>query len=335
MRTILLLTAALILLFIANLALGSVYIPFGDVVSILTGTAVENDGWRQIVLEFRLPRALTAVLVGGGLAVCGLQMQVLFRNPLAGPFVLGISTGASLGVALVVMAGIGLGVSLMNPWITTIAAAIGSGLVFILVMAVAGRVRDSTTLLIFGLMFGSAIGAIVSVLQYFSKAEDIQIYLLWTFGNLGGVSYSDLKILFPMVALGVFIGFLLIKPLNALLLGEEYANSLGVNIKRSRILIILSASLLAGAITSFCGPIAFIGIAVPHLTRVLLPTSDHKTVYPVTIVTGGIALLACDIVAQLPGSQWVLPINAVTALIGAPVVIWIVLNRGNIRRALS
>ena len=335
MRVIFLLCFLLVVLFVADISFGSVYIPFGDVLSILFGGEGERSSWTQIVLDFRVPRAITALIVGGGLSVCGLQMQVLFRNPLAGPFVLGISSGASLGVALVVLTGIGIGLSFMSPVIIALAAAIGSALVFILVIAVSAKVRDSTTLLIFGLMFGSATGAIVSVLQYFSKAEDIQIYLLWTFGSLGGVTYEDLQLLIPLVLLGLVIGFLMIKSLNALLLGETYASSLGVNVKRSRLGIIISASILAGSITAFCGPIAFIGIAIPHLTRILLPTSNHQVVYPVTIITGAIALIACDIISQLPGSQLVLPINAVTALVGAPVVIWIVLKSGNIKRSLA
>ncbi len=335
MRTFLILFGVLLLIFLADISLGSVTIPIDAIISSLFGSEVEQDSWKRIILDFRLPRAITAVLVGSGLAVCGLQMQVLFRNPLAGPFVLGISSGASLGVALVVLAGIGLGWAAFTPWISAIAAAVGSGLVFLLVLVVASRVKDSTTLLIFGLMFGSATGAIVSVLQYFSEAEDIQIYLLWTFGSLGGVTYSDLGILAPLVIIGIGLGFGMVKSLNALLLGETYAGSLGINVKRSRLGIIVSASLLAGVITSFCGPIAFIGIAIPHLTRIILPTSDHKVVYPVTILTGAIALLICDIISQLPGSQLVLPINAVTALVGAPVVIWLVLKKGNIRRALT
>ncbi|MDH5397851.1 MAG: iron ABC transporter permease [Cyclobacteriaceae bacterium] len=335
LRTGLLLITSLFVLFVLDLTLGSVYIPPDEVFSILMGGTTDHTSWRQIILDFRMPRAVTAVVVGGGLAVSGLEMQSLFRNPLAGPYVLGISTGASLGVAITVMTGISVGLSWLSPWFTALSATLGAALVFLLVIAVAGRVKDSMTLLIFGLMFGAAAGAIVSVLQFFSQAEDIQVYLLWTFGNLGGMTWDELSILIPTVMAGWLLAFLLAKSLNALLLGENYAASMGIHLRRSRYGIIISASLLTGCITAFCGPIGFIGIAVPHLVRMISPSSNHRSMLPAVTLAGAIILLACDIISQLPGSQHVLPINAVTALVGAPVVIWIVIRRRNVKGVWS
>ncbi|MDH5380725.1 MAG: iron ABC transporter permease, partial [Cyclobacteriaceae bacterium] len=220
-------------------------------------------------------------------------------------------------------------------WFTVFSATLGSLTVFMVVLIVSIRVKDSMTLLIFGLMLGSATGGIVAVLQYFSKAEDIQVYLLWTFGSLGGVTYEKLAILAPMVIAGILIATMRIKSLNAMLLGEEYSRSLGVNIFSSRLWIIIATCIMAGAITAFCGPIAFIGIAVPHFARMLFMTSDHKRILPMSLLLGAIALLFCDIISQLPGSDEVLPINAVTAVFGAPVVIWLIIKRGNIKRSLG
>lgn len=326
---------ALIVLTLADLLLGSTYIPPTEVLSTLIGKGASKPSWENIVLGFRLPRVITAIFVGSGLTISGLLMQVLFRNPLAGPYVLGISTGASLGVAIAVLAGITIGVSWMNSWLTVIAGTLGAGLVFLIVMIVSVRVKESMTLLIFGLMLGSAAGGIVAVLQFFSKAEDIQIYLLWTFGSLGGVTYDKLLIMIPFVLIGLVAAFLIAKSLNILLLGEDYGKSLGLDIRKVRMVIIISTCLMAGAITAFCGPIGFIGIAVPHLTRLLMPTSNHKMLIPFSILVGSIVLIACDIISQLPGTAEVLPINAVTAIFGAPIVIWLIVKKGNIRRSFG
>ncbi len=320
-----------------DVSLGSVYIPFPAILDILGGQEAERSSWVQIVWQFRLPKAITAIAAGAGLALSGLQMQTLFRNPLAGPFVLGISSGASLGVALLVMAGFSLGGILVldgayGRWLIVIAASMGSGLVLMLVVAATIRIKDSMTLLILGLMFGSATGAIVSVLQFFSQADQIQAYLIWTFGSLGGLNWLDLYILIPVTIAGVLISLFLCKPLNALLLGENYAQSMGLNLKATRLWIIISTSLLAGAITAFCGPIAFVGITVPHFARIIFNTSDHKVLIPATLISGALLLLVCDIIAQLPGHEQTLPINAVTSLFGAPVVIWIILRKRNISK---
>jgi len=329
----------ILILFFLDISLGSVYIPAEDIFYILTGNEVSESSWSIIITKFRLPRALTAIAVGAGLAISGLQMQTLFRNPLAGPFVLGISSGASLGVALLMLAG-GLFtssvlVSDIGNWVVVMAASLGSALVLLLVVAVSVKVRDSMALLIIGLMFGSLTGAIVSVLQYFSTGDEIQVYLFWTFGSLGGLNPSELSTLIFIVLIGLLLSIFLIKPLNALLLSENYALSMGVDIKKSRLIIIASTSLLAGSITAFCGPIAFIGLAVPHLARLVFNTSDHKILLPAVGLTGIIVMLTCDIISQIPGFDTILPINAITSLLGAPVVIWIILSKGNLKNSFS
>lgn len=321
----------LLLCFIINISLGSVFIPWLDTLSSLIGTTVEKESWRHIIIEYRLPKAITAILVGSGLGVSGLLMQTLFRNPLAGPFVLGISSGASLGVALLLLggsfAGSALSLFLISKWSLVIAASLGSVLVLIAVMIVSVRIRDTMAILIIGLMFGSITTAIVSVLSYFAPAEQLQQFIFWGFGSLGNLTWDDLLILFAITAIGLLLAFAAIKPLNTLLLGENYAKSLGLSIKKSRILILIATSLLAGSITAFAGPIAFIGLAVPHLTRQLFHTSDHKILLPAVILFGSIIMLICDTIAQVPASDFTLPINAITSLIGAPVVIWLLVRK--------
>ena len=333
----LILPLAILLLFILNISLGSVSIPFDEVVNVLLGGEASKNSWTNIILNFRLPKATTAVAVGAALSISGLLMQTLFRNPLAGPFVLGISSGASLGVALLLLAGISITGSIMasgvTSWLVVMAASAGSALVLLLVVTVSIKVRDSMTLLIIGLMFGSLTGAIVSILQFFSSGEEIQVYVFWTFGSLGGLNWNEIVVLLLMTAAGIVISLLMTKPLNAFLLSENYARSMGINIKMSRFWIIISTSLLAGSITAFCGPIAFIGIAIPHLTKLLFNTSNHKVLLPAVALSGIIVMLICDIISQLPGSDHVLPINAITSLFGAPVVIWIILRKGGIKQS--
>ena len=335
--------AALVLLgFVLDIALGSVRIPLAAVVDILLGRPVEMPAWEFIVRQIRLPKALTALAVGSGLAVSGLQMQTLFRNPLAGPSVLGLTAGAGLGVAVVMLASgsaagsfairaLGVGGS----WGLVLAATAGAALVMGLVLALSAKVRDNVVLLIVGLMIASVTGAIVSLWQYFSAPEQIQEYLLWTFGSLGGVVGSHLAVLSLVVGVGLVLAFASAKSLNALLLGENYARSMGLLVGRSRTLIILSTSLLAGAITAFCGPIGFVGIAVPHLVRALLGTADHRVLLPACCLAGAVLTLGCDCITQLPGSQITLPLSVVTSLLGAPVVLWVVLRRQNIRSSFS
>jgi iron complex transport system permease protein len=328
--------------FVLDIALGPVRIPVLAVVKILLGQAVDNPAWTFIVREIRLPKALTALAVGSGLAVSGLQMQTLFRNPLAGPSALGLTAGAGLGVAAVMLAGGSVAngfairaLGLAGSWTLVLAATAGAGLVMSLVLALSARVRDNVVLLIVGLMLASVTGAIVSLWQYFSAPEQIQEYLLWTFGSLGGVVGRHLAVLAAVVGVGLVLAFASAKSLNALLLGENYARSMGLAVGRSRTGIIASTSLLAGAITAFCGPIGFVGIAVPHLTRALLRTADHRLLLPGACLTGAALTLACDCVAQLPGSQTSLPLSVVTSLLGAPVVLWVVLRRQNPRSSLT
>jgi len=311
----------------ADIAIGSVWIPFDEVLTILTGGEPTRSAWKTIILDFRLPRVLAAILVGGGLSISGLLMQTLFRNPIAGPYVLGISSGASLGVAILLMAG---GVSVLSglgQWALVIVSALGAGLVLSLMMLIAWRVRDIVTLLIVGLMLGSATSAVVTILEYFSGLEELKMFVLWSFGSLTRITWAEFWVLFYFVTVGLAGTFLLIKPLNALLIGEDYARSMGLRIMPVRFAVISITAMLAGSVTAFCGPIAFIGIAVPHLARMLFKTQNHQLLIPTTILIGIVIMLFCDFVAQMPGSEQNLPINAVTSLIGAPVVIWIVIRR--------
>jgi len=327
------LAAALAVAFLLDLALGSVRIPLEEVVSVLTGQDASKASWTYIILSFRLPKALTALLAGAALAVSGLMMQTLFRNPLADPYILGVSAGASLGVALVVLAsgaatGFLSSVGLMGDLGLIAAAIIGAAGVSALVMVVARWLHHAMTLLILGLMMSYATGAVVSILIYFSVPEQIQAYITWTFGSFGSVTWRQLILLAPLIGAGLLLAGLLIKPLDALLLGETYARSMGVNVGRVRFWIIAGTSVLAGVVTAFCGPIGFLGVAVPHLCRVLFQSSDHRILVPATLLMGGIIALLADLVAGLPGSAAVLPLNAVTALLGAPVVVWIIASRG-------
>jgi iron complex transport system permease protein len=330
----------LVCCFCLSLALGSVPIPLRDVAAVLTGGEPAKATWAAIVLQFRLPKAITAVLAGAALAMSGLQMQALFRNPLADPFLLGISSGASLGVALLVLStgvaanGLLASLGFFGNFGLVTAASLGSALVLLAVMLLAYRV-DNMTLLILGVLFGYVTSALVSILLFFAMAERIQVYIAWTFGSFGGVTWRQLQVLLPTILAALSIAWLSAKALNALLLGDAYARSLGLTIQRARFWILTSAAVLAGAITAFCGPIAFIGVAVPHLCRGLFNTSDHRVLAPGTILLGGIVALVTDMIAQLPGSERVLPLNAVTSLIGAPVVAWVILRRRNLRSSFA
>ncbi|QTE23008.1 FecCD family ABC transporter permease [Polaribacter cellanae] len=328
------LSILLVVLFFVNISLGSVSIPFKDIFNTLIGNFSAKESWQTIILHFRLPKAITAILVGSGLSICGLLMQTLFRNPLAGPFVLGISSGASLGVALLILGsslfgGFFLTNSFSN-WSLPIAASLGAFLVLSAVIIAANRVRNTMSILIIGLMFGSLTGAIISVLAYFSEAEQIQQYLFWSFGSLGNLSWNEILVFSCIYVLGVFGTISIIKPLNSFLLGENYAKSLGINVKKSRNIVLLVTSLLTGVITAFSGPIAFVGLAVPHIARMLFSTSNHKILLPAVAVLGAIILLICDGIAQLPTSEFTLPINAITSLFGAPVVIWLLIRKKRI-----
>lgn len=325
------LSILLVFCFFANISLGSVYIPIKDVYNSLIGHATEQESWQHIIQNYRLPKAITAILVGSGLGISGLLMQTLFRNPLAGPFVLGISSGASLGVALVILGSSVFGgvfsLFLISKWSIVVAASLGSFLVLLAVLMVSLKVRDTMAILIIGLMFASITAAVVNVLSYFSSAQQLQQYIFWGFGSLGNISWDELLIFFRIYCLGLLISLASVKSLNTMLLGENYAKSLGLNINKSRFAIIIATSLLAGTITAFTGPIAFIGLAIPHLTRQVFNTSNHKILLPAVFLFGGIVMLICDSIAQVPNSDYTLPINAITSLVGAPVVIWLLVRK--------
>lgn len=323
----LLLFGLLLVIGLVNLSLGSVTIPFKETFKALFGQALQNSSWEYIIYNYRMPKAVTAILVGGGLSLSGLLMQTLFRNPLAGPFVLGISSGASLGAAILLMGSSILGGFLLDDYSLVVAASSGSFLVLLIVMLVANRVRDTMTLLIIGLMFGSITSALVSVMAYFSDAEQLQRFIFWSYGSVGNLSWNQNLILAIVVVLGTVLTVLSIKSLNAFLLGENYAQSLGVSAKKSKMLIIIATGLLAGSVTAFAGPIAFVGLAVPHLTRQLFNTMEHKILVPAVFLYGAILMLICDTIAQLPNSATVLPINAITSIVGAPVVIWLLVRK--------
>lgn len=328
------LSLTLLLTLLLNISFGQVGIPIKEVFKSLLGSTASKDTWEYIIFNFRLPKAITAILVGIGLSISGLLMQTLFRNPLAGPYVLGLSSGSSLGVAFVI-----LGASLLPTFLSDIllssygiilASCLGSFLVMLMVLIVSQRLRDTATILIVGLMFSSFTSAIVSVLTYFSTAEQLQKFTFWSMGNLGNLSWQNIFILFISVLIGLLLSLLSIKSLDALLLGENYAKSLGLNIKRSRYVIIIATCILAGSITAFAGPIAFVGLAVPHLAKLLFQTSNHKILFWSTILIGGILMLFCDMISQLPGLDFTLPINAITSIIGAPIVIWLLVKKQNI-----
>ena len=321
----------LVILFFANVSLGSISIPFKTILHSFFAHSEDYTRQEYIIQNYRLPKAITAILVGSGLGISGLLMQTLFRNPLAGPFVLGITSGASLGVALLIMGSSVFGgffaTLLVSKWSLVIAASLGSFLVLLTVLIVSSKVRDTMAILIIGLMFGSITAAVVSVLSYFSSAEELQQYIFWGFGSLGDLQWKELKIFAIIYTIGILFSIASIKALNTLLLGENYAKSLGLNLKQSRLIIIIATSLLAGTITAFAGPIAFIGLAIPHITRQIFNTSNHRLLLPAVFLFGAIVMLICDSIAQLPNTDYTLPINAITSLIGAPVVVWLLVRK--------
>jgi len=316
-----------------NIGFGSVAIPFDDILKVLSGEEATRKAYHSIIIKSRLPQTITALLAGAGLAVGGQQMQTLFRNPLAGPSILGISSGAGLGVALVVLfAGNVFGVTISGygllGHLTVVGAAfIGAFVILTLIVFFARALRDNTILLIVGIMVGYAASAIIGVMKFYSPKEDVHAYVIWGLGSFSNVSWEHLYILLPVVLIGLVMSLLLIKPLNVLVLGENYAENLGVNIKHTRLLILFCTGLLTAAITAFCGPIAFLGLAVPHLTKGLFRTSDQKVLMPAVILAGATLALFCNLIARLPGFEGALPINVVTGLIGAPIVISVIIKR--------
>lgn len=313
------LAALTLFLFLLDLAVGAVPVPLGDVWAALTGGDCPR-ATAKIILNIRLIKAVVALLAGAALSVSGLQMQTLFRNPLAGPYVLGISSGASLGVALVVLAGVGSSIGIAG------AAWLGAALVLVVIAAVGHRIKDIMVILILGMMFSSGIGAVVQILQYVANDESLKMFVVWTMGALGDVTLDQLAVLIPSIIAGLLLAVITIKPLNLLLFGEEYAVTMGLNVRRSRGLLFLSTTLLAGTVTAFCGPIGFIGLAMPHVTRMLFRNSDHRVLVPGTVLSGASVLLLCDLVSKL----FSLPINAITALLGIPIVVWVVLRNKSV-----
>lgn len=331
----LVLLLVLLFAFLANLALGNVLIPWSDVCEILFNQTHEKQTWSYIVLNYRFPKALVAIVTGMGLSLSGLIMQTLFRNPLAGPYVLGLSSGASLGVAMVIMGSFLLpdfiAPLIVNDFGILIGAFSGSLLVLLLVFFVASKLKDTMSILIVGLMFSSLTSAIINVLTSFSSAEQLQKFTFWTLGSLGNLTSFQVYLLTGIIGLGIVISFTIIKPLDGLLLGENYARSLGISIKKTRNISIIATSILAGTITAFVGPIAFIGLAIPHMSKLIFQTSNHKTLFIATLLLGAITMLVCDTLSQMPNQNFTIPINAVTSILGAPVVIWLIIRKKGIR----
>ena len=322
------LSLLLVILFLLDLVVGAVHIPLRDILGAIVGADID-PATRLIVLDIRLIKAIVAILSGMALSVSGLLMQTLFRNPLAGPYVLGISSGASLGVAISILGMPLLGVvtnSTLSSVGTAGAAWLGSALILAFVASVSTRIKDIMVILILGMMISSGVSAVVQILQYLSNEEALKSFVIWTMGSLGDVTTNQLHLMLPAVLIGLVVSVAVIKPLNLLLLGEQYARTMGLNVRRSRYLIFLSTTLLAGTVTAFCGPIGFVGLAIPHIARMLFSNADHRILLPASALCGAVVLLACDII-----SKWLtLPINTITALLGIPIVIWVVIRNKSI-----
>lgn len=325
------LAVIILLLMAGNLFLGAVSIPASAVYDILTGNEVEKASWSFIVWESRFPQCITALLCGAALSVSGLMLQTVFSNPLADPSILGISSGASLGVALVMLAGGGTivtGAFTLSGFLSVIVGAFaGASVVMGLILFLSTLIRNSVMLLIAGIMIGYITSSAISLLNFFATAEGVHSYMIWGLGNFGGVSLQQLPVFSAVTLLGLFTAVLLIKPLNALLLGPRYAENLGVNIRRIRNLLLIATGLLTAVTTSFCGPVAFIGLAVPHIARLMLGTSNHNSLLPVTLLTGSAMALLCNLICVLPGEAGIIPLNAVTPILGAPVIIYVIINQ--------
>lgn len=327
---------SLLILFAVSLAYGAVSIPFDQVLQILTGHEVERPAWQSIVLQSRLPQAITAVLAGAALAVSGLLLQTLFRNPLAGPSILGISDGANLGVAAVLLY-FGGSLSQVTDWPISgyaaiiLAAFVGASLILSLIIYFSAKVKNNVMLLIIGIMIGYLTSSLISILNYYASTDKVHAFVMWGLGNFSGVSLKQLPFFSSCTISGLLLSLLLVKPLNALLLGERYAANLGIRVKRARLFILICTGLLTASTTAFCGPVSFIGLAVPHMARLLLGSSNHTLLVPVTMLTGACVALLCNILMVIPGSNQILPLNAVTPMLGAPVIIYVIINRKNIQ----
>ena len=330
---ILLLAVSIVVLLVVNLLLGSVKIPAADVCRILLGDATESEIWRNIIFSSRLPQALTAIVAGAGLAVSGLQMQTVFLNPLAGPSVLGISNGSALGVAFVVLLSGKLGgvalsrLGYLGDAAMSVAAIIGALAVMLLILWVSQKVKGNVTLLIIGVMIGYLANAIIGVLKFLAPEEDVKSFVVWGLGSFARVSGDEMMLFIGLMCVLLPLTYLLVKPMNLLLLGDRYAANLGLNIRRSRMLVIISSGVLVAIVTAYCGPIMFIGLAVPHLARALFRTSDHRILMPATALCGSVLALVCNIIARMPGFEGALPVNSVTALVGAPVIAMVLFHK--------
>ena len=327
---------SLLILFAVSLAYGAVSIPFDQVLQILTGHEVERPAWQSIVLQSRLPQAITAVLAGAALAVSGLLLQTLFRNPLAGPSILGISDGANMGVAAVLLY-FGGSLSQVTDWPISgyaaiiLAAFVGASLILSLIIYFSAKVKNNVMLLIIGIMIGYLTSSLISILNYYASTDKVHAFVMWGLGNFSGVSLEQLPFFSICTISGLLLSLLLVKPLNALLLGERYAANLGIRVKLARLFILICTGLLTATTTAFCGPVSFIGLAVPHMARLLLGSSNHTLLVPVTMLTGACVALLCNILMVIPGSNQILPLNAVTPMLGAPVIIYVIINRKNIQ----
>ncbi len=329
------LIAAICVLMIANWLFGSVSIPADHVLHILTGGEAEKESWRYIVLESRFPQSITALLCGSALAVCGLMLQTAFSNPLAGPSILGINSGASLGVALVMLTGggtVAAGAFSISGFLSVMLGAFaGAMLVMGIILFLSTLIKSNVMLLIAGIMIGYITSSAISLLNFFATAEGVHSYIIWGMGNFGGVSLAQLPYFAAVTLFGLLLSVLLVKPLNAMLLGTRYAENLGINIRRTRHLLLVATGILTAATTAFCGPVAFIGLAVPHVARLLLGTSNHNHLLPVTLLLGGVVALVCNLICILPGQDGVIPLNAVTPVLGAPVIIYVIVNQRKIQ----
>lgn len=326
----------IVALFFANLFVGSVRIPFQSIIDILTGDDVVKRSWEHIVLEVRLPQAITALFTGGGIAVSGLLLQTAFRNPLADAGILGISAGAGLGVAIVILLFGGIigntaGFNLSASMTVVAGAFIGAALILVIIIGFASIVKNNIMLLIIGIMVGYLTSSIISLLKYWSTSEQVFSYVIWGMGDFSGVSMAQLPFYCITVSIGLLLSVLLVKPLNALLLGERYAANLGVNIKRIRFLLLVCAGILTAVTTAYCGPISFIGLAIPHIARLMLGTSNHKSLLPMTILLGTFMALLCNLISVIPGSAGLIPLNAITPIFGAPVIIYVIVNQKKIQ----
>ena len=327
------LTVAIVALAIVNLLLGSVDIPLKNVCQILIGHTDQSEIWQNIIWKSRLPQALTAIVAGAGLAVSGLQMQTVFRNPLAGPSVLGISNGSALGVAFVVLlsgkiGGVALSrLGYLGEAAMSIAAIIGALAVMMLIVWISQKVKGNVTLLIIGVMIGYLANAIIGVLKFLSPEEDVKAFVVWGLGSFSRVSGDEMILFVVLMCILLPFAYLLVKPMNILLLGDRYASNLGLNVKQARMMVIVSSGILVAIVTAYCGPIMFIGLAVPHLARAVFHTSDHRLLMPATALCGALLALICNLIARMPGFEGALPVNSVTALVGAPVIASVLFRR--------